>query len=81
MKGDKYFPKCGYSRTVVEILNNYDIDFATYDILEDLELREALKSFSNWPTYPQLYIKSELIGGADIVSEIHLNGELESLIQ
>jgi Grx4 family monothiol glutaredoxin len=81
MKGDKYMPKCGYSKTVVEILNELETPYITYDILEDEELRQTLKTYSKWPTYPQLYIKGELIGGADIVKEMYLAGELQELIK
>lgn len=81
MKGDKYFPKCGYSRLAVEILNEYEIDYVTFDILQDEHFREQLKVYSDWPTYPQLYVKSELIGGSDILKELHLSGELEKILK
>ena len=77
MKGDKYMPKCGFSKSVVEILNEIGVPYITFDILEDEEIRQGLKEFSNWPTYPQLYVNSELIGGCDIVNEMYINGELE----
>lgn len=80
MKGDKYLPKCGFSKQVVHILNSLELDYTTYDILEDPELRQALKLFSNWPTYPQLYINGEFIGGCDIVTEMYQEGELQGLI-
>jgi Grx4 family monothiol glutaredoxin len=80
MKGDKHFPKCGYSRLAVEILNEYEIDYVTFDILQDENFREQLKLYSDWPTYPQLYVKSELIGGSDILKELHLNGELSTIL-
>lgn len=80
MKGDKYFPKCGYSKTAVEILDDYNIDYATFDILLDEQIRANLKIFSDWPTFPQLYINSELIGGCDILKQLHLNGELDNLL-
>ncbi|CAO4376872.1 unnamed protein product [Caenorhabditis nigoni] len=69
MKGNKEMPKCGFSRTIVELLNNARADFHTFDILEDEEVRQGLKEFSNWPTYPQLYLDGELIGGLDVVKE------------
>lgn len=81
MKGDKYFPKCGYSKLAVEILNEYTDNYTTFDILKDEELRNDLKQYSAWPTYPQLYVKSELIGGSDILKEMHLNGELTELLK
>nr|XP_026655047.1 glutaredoxin-3-like [Zonotrichia albicollis] len=59
--------KCGFSKQILEIMNNTGVDYETFDILEDEEVRQGLKSFSNWPTYPQLYVKGELVGGLDIV--------------
>ncbi|OXB82538.1 UNVERIFIED_CONTAM: hypothetical protein H355_005793 [Colinus virginianus] len=67
MKGNKQTAKCGFSRQIVEIINNTGIDYETFDILEDEEVRQGLKTYSNWPTYPQLYVKGELVGGLDIV--------------
>jgi Grx4 family monothiol glutaredoxin len=81
MKGDKFFPKCGFSKTVVDILNEYQVDYVTFDILLDDEIRSGLKEYSNWPTYPQLYMKGDLIGGCDIIKQLHLNGELSKLLQ
>jgi monothiol glutaredoxin len=81
MKGDKYFPKCGYSKLAVEILNEYGIDYATFDILKDENIRQSLKDFSDWPTYPQFYYNSQFIGGSDILKEMHLAGELEQLFK
>ncbi|CAD6195879.1 unnamed protein product [Caenorhabditis auriculariae] len=69
MKGTKTDPQCGYSRTIVGLLNDAHADFGTFDILKDNEVREGLKKFSNWPTYPQLYLDGELVGGLDIVKE------------
>lgn len=80
MKGDKFFPKCGFSNTAVQILRELGAPFTTYDILEDEELRQSLKLFSNWPTYPQLYINGELVGGCDIMKEMYLSGELQELM-
>ncbi|XP_027696274.1 glutaredoxin-3 [Vombatus ursinus] len=76
MKGSKQMAKCGFSRQILEILNETGIDFETFDILEDEEVRQGLKAYSNWPTYPQLYVKGELVGGLDIVKELKENGEL-----
>ncbi|KAF4792254.1 glutaredoxin-3 [Turdus rufiventris] len=67
MKGNKQMAKCGFSKQILEIMNNTGVDYETFDILEDEEVRQGLKSFSNWPTYPQLYVKGELVGGLDIV--------------
>lgn len=80
MKGDKYMPRCGFSAQVVEILNRLGADFTTYDILDDEEVRQGLKEYSNWPTFPQLYINGDLIGGCDIVTEMYQNGELKALL-
>jgi len=79
MKGDRVFPQCGFSARVVEILDQIGIKYETYDILADPALRAGMKTFSNWPTFPQLYVKGELIGGCDIVTSLHQNGELKKL--
>ncbi|NXC25185.1 GLRX3 protein, partial [Campylorhamphus procurvoides] len=76
MKGNKQMAKCGFSKQILEIMNNTGIDYETFDILEDEEVRQGLKTFSNWPTYPQLYVKGELVGGLDIVKELKESGEL-----
>ncbi|XP_044301563.1 glutaredoxin-3 isoform X2 [Varanus komodoensis] len=81
MKGNKQMAKCGFSKQILEILNNTSIDYETFDILEDEEVRQGLKKYSNWPTYPQLYVKGELIGGLDIVKELKENGELSAILQ
>jgi len=80
MKGDKYMPRCGFSAKVLEILNFHGAKYTTFDILADEEVRQGLKEFSNWPTYPQLYINGELIGGCDIVCEMDAAGELAPLL-
>ncbi|XP_042315117.1 glutaredoxin-3 isoform X2 [Sceloporus undulatus] len=81
MKGNKQMAKCGFSKQIIEILNNTGVDYDTFDILEDEEVRQGLKKYSNWPTYPQLYVKGELIGGLDIVKELNENGELPSILK
>ena len=81
MKGSREIPQCGFSARVIEILNTLNIDYVTRNVLEDNELREGIKLFSNWPTIPQLYIKGEFIGGCDIVMQLFDNGELKDLIQ
>ncbi|EPS64131.1 hypothetical protein M569_10649, partial [Genlisea aurea] len=78
MKGTPEAPRCGFSSKVVNALREEGLEFGSFDILEDEEVRQGLKKFSNWPTYPQLYCKGELIGGCDIVMELHKNGELKS---
>jgi monothiol glutaredoxin len=81
MKGNADRPMCGFSATVVHILKRFNLPFKDVNILENQELREAIKVFSNWPTIPQLYVKEEFIGGCDIVKEMFESGELEALFQ
>ena len=81
MKGSADFPQCGFSSMVVGILQSLDLKFKDVNILENIELRQGIKDFSDWPTIPQLYIKGEFIGGCDIVREMYENGELAILIK
>ncbi|HLC96192.1 MAG TPA: Grx4 family monothiol glutaredoxin [Candidatus Nanoarchaeia archaeon] len=81
MKGTPDEPQCGFSAQVVEILRTHDAEFGSFNILEDEELRQAVKEFSNWPTFPQLYINGKLIGGCDIVTEMDEKGELAPLLK
>ncbi|WP_367363829.1 Grx4 family monothiol glutaredoxin [Candidatus Tisiphia endosymbiont of Nedyus quadrimaculatus] len=81
MKGAANFPQCGFSATVVSILKKLGIEFRDINVLTNPSLREDIKSFSDWPTIPQLYIKGELIGGCDIVREMYENGDLVSLLK
>jgi monothiol glutaredoxin len=76
MKGTKQFPACGFSNAVVQILKKEGASFDTYNILADPEVRQGLKEYSNWPTYPQLYVGGKFVGGCDIVTEMHESGEL-----
>lgn len=80
MKGTPDFPQCGFSATAVRALNAVGAKFDTVNIFEDPELREALKQYSNWPTYPQLYVNGELLGGADIIVEMYNSGELQKVV-
>jgi monothiol glutaredoxin len=80
MKGNKNFPQCGFSDTVVKVLNFHNVEFADYDILANPDLRSGLKIYSEWATFPQLYINQEFVGGCDIVMEMHNNGELKALL-
>lgn len=80
MKGTPDFPQCGFSGRVVEILKSCGVEFAYVNILEDPELREALKHYSNWPTYPQLYVKGQLVGGCDIIMQLYESGELKKIL-
>jgi len=80
MKGSPTEPRCGFSKKAVELLNKVRVEFGSFDILSDAEVREGLKKFSNWPTYPQLYVNGELIGGVDIMAELDENGELSATV-
>lgn len=81
MKGNPRFPMCGFSAKVVKILTLCEIkDFFSINILEDEEMRQAIKEFANWPTIPQLYVNGEFIGGSDIVGELFESGELQQLL-
>jgi len=81
MKGTPDFPQCGFSDQTVSALRNLGAEFRHVNIFDDPELREALKRHSNWPTYPQLYVKGELVGGCDIALEMYRNGELRQLLE
>ena len=76
MKGTPVFPQCGFSSVCVQVLSNLGVPFKGVDVLSDPEIREGIKAFSNWPTIPQLYVKSEFVGGCDIVREMYETGEL-----
>jgi monothiol glutaredoxin len=78
MKGTPDFPMCGFSGRVVQILNYLGVDFNSANVLESQELREGIKSYTNWPTIPQLYVKGEFVGGADIITEMFQAGELQT---
>ena len=81
MKGTPDFPQCGFSAQTVAALRASGAGFHSVNIFEDPELRDALKKFSNWPTYPQLYVNGELVGGCDIVLDMHRSGELKKLLE
>ena len=81
MKGTPDFPQCGFSGQAVAALNAIGKPFAFVNIFEDEEIRQGLKEYSNWPTFPQLYVKGELIGGSDIVVEMYHSGELKELLE
>jgi monothiol glutaredoxin len=76
MKGTKSFPQCGFSNAVVEVLKREGVPFETVNVLADADIRQGIKDFSSWPTIPQLYIAGKFLGGCDIVTEMHQNGEL-----
>ena len=80
MKGNAMFPQCGFSARVVQILTHMEVPFQTANVLEDADLRDGVKQFSNWPTIPQLYVMGEFIGGCDIVTAMFQSGELATLL-
>jgi len=80
MKGNRQFPQCGFSSQMVQILDHLGVDYSDINVLEDLSLREGIKSFTNWPTIPQLYVKGEFVGGCDIVREMFQASELQELL-
>jgi monothiol glutaredoxin len=80
MKGTPVFPQCGFSAAVVGVLTHLGVRFKGIDVLQDVELREGIKRFSNWPTIPQLYVKGEFVGGCDIIREMYETGELAELL-
>jgi len=81
MKGTRQFPACGFSNTVVQILKKEGASFETFNILADGDVRQGLKEHSKWPTYPQLYVDGQFVGGCDIVTEMHQSGELSKLFK
>jgi monothiol glutaredoxin len=80
MKGDRRMPQCGFSATVVQILDHLIPEYATVDVLRDPEIREGIKLYTQWPTIPQLYVKGEFVGGCDIVREMFQTGELQKTL-
>jgi monothiol glutaredoxin len=80
MKGTPMFPQCGFSARVIQILKHAGVPFKTVNVLEDQEIREGIKAFSNWPTIPQLYVKGEFVGGCDIITDMYQSGELQTLL-
>ncbi|MDJ0514423.1 MAG: Grx4 family monothiol glutaredoxin [Methyloceanibacter sp.] len=81
MKGTKSMPQCGFSMQVAQILNHLGVEFEDINVLEDMSVREGIKTFSNWPTIPQLYVKGEFVGGCDIVREMFEAGELQDMLK
>jgi monothiol glutaredoxin len=81
MKGNKLMPQCGFSNNVVQILNAIGVPFETVDVLEDYEIRQGIKEYSNWPTIPQVYIDGQFVGGSDIMIELYQTGELQQMVQ
>jgi monothiol glutaredoxin len=81
MKGNSEMPQCGFSANTVAILKHLGVGFSTFNILADADIRQGLKEYSNWPTYPQLYVNGKLIGGNDIVTEMYQSGELQDYLK
>jgi monothiol glutaredoxin len=80
MKGTPLFPQCGFSSRAVTILEHLNVPFESVDVLQDPEIRQGIKEYSDWPTIPQLYVKGEFVGGSDIMLEMFQNGELQQLV-
>ncbi|MGD1871833.1 MAG: Grx4 family monothiol glutaredoxin [Mastigocoleus sp.] len=81
MKGSKLMPMCGFSNNTVQIFNSLGVPFETIDVLEDNDIRQGIKEYSNWPTIPQVYINGEFIGGSDIMIELYQKGELQQMVE
>lgn len=81
MKGTPLFPQCGFSNRAVSILNHLGVEFESVDVLQDQEVRQGIKAFSDWSTIPQLYVKGEFVGGSDIMMEMYESGELAQLLE
>ena len=81
MKGTKLMPQCGFSNNVVQILNTLGVSYETVNVLDDPELRQGIKDYSNWPTIPQVYVNGEFIGGSDVMIELYQNGELQQMVE
>jgi len=81
MKGTPVFPQCGFSARVVQILSHLGVPFKGVNVLEDMEVRDGIKAYTNWPTIPQLYVNGEFVGGCDIVMEMFQAGELQSMLK
>jgi monothiol glutaredoxin len=80
MKGTPLFPQCGFSSRAIAILDHLGVEYASVDVLQDMDIRQGIKSFSDWPTIPQLYVKGEFVGGSDIMMEMFEAGELHQLM-
>ena len=81
MKGDRRIPQCGFSATVVQILDTLDSDYTTVDVLADPDVRRGIKEYSSWPTIPQLYVQGDFVGGCDIIREMYQSGELQKTLE
>lgn len=81
MKGSKLMPQCGFSNNTVQILNSLGAPYETVDVLQDPDIRQGIKEFSNWPTIPQVYINGEFVGGSDVLIELYQQGELQQMVE
>jgi monothiol glutaredoxin len=81
MKGTPLFPQCGFSSRAVAILDHCGVAFESVDVLQDMDIRQGIKAYSDWPTIPQLYVKGEFVGGSDILMEMYEAGELQALLE
>ena len=81
MKGTPVFPQCGFSAAVIQVLSHLQVKFNSINVLEDMDIREGIKHYSDWPTIPQLYVKGEFVGGCDIIREMFETGELSSFLE
>jgi monothiol glutaredoxin len=81
MKGNRQIPMCGFSATVVEVFNRLNVPYETVDVLEDPQIREGIKTFSSWPTIPQVYVDGKFVGGCDIIRDLYQRGELEPIVR
>jgi len=81
MKGTPLFPQCGFSSKAIAMLDHLGVEYTSVDVLQDMEIRQGIKSYSDWPTIPQLYVKGEFVGGSDIMMEMFQAGELQQLMQ
>jgi monothiol glutaredoxin len=81
MKGSKLMPQCGFSNNTVQILNSLGAPYETVDVLQDADIRQGIKEYSNWPTIPQVYINGEFVGGSDVLIELYQQGELQQMVE
>jgi monothiol glutaredoxin len=81
MKGTPVFPQCGFSAAVIQVLSHLEVKFSSVNVLEDPDIRDGIKQYSDWPTIPQLYVKGEFVGGCDIIREMYETGELKTFLE
>ena len=81
MKGTPVFPQCGFSAAVIQVLSHLQVKFSSVNVLEDPDIRDGIKQYSDWPTIPQLYVKGEFVGGCDIIREMYETGELKTFLE